>query len=111
MQALALESPEQLASINDSQGVSLIFKHSTRCPISSMALNRIQSSPDLSNALPQFYVLDLIAHRDLSAQVASLFNVHHESPQILLISEGECILDASHMDIRPSEILEILSKR
>lgn len=111
MQALALESPEQLASIKDSEGVSLIFKHSTRCPISSMALNRIQSSPDLSNTLPQFYLLDLIAHRDLSAQVSSLFNVHHESPQILLISGGECILDASHMDIRPSEILEILSKR
>ena len=56
--------------------------------------------------LPQnmpLYFLDLIKYRDLSNQVAHDFQVHHESPQLLLIKDGECILDQSHSGISVNE--------
>ena len=78
----------------------LLFKHSTRCSISSMALNRTESGWDISEEeLAPFY-LDLIAHRDVSAAIADKLNVFHQSPQIVLVKEGKAVLDASHNEIR-----------
>jgi bacillithiol system protein YtxJ len=54
------------------------------------------------------YFLDLIKYRELSSQIAHDFQVHHESPQLLLIKDGECILDQSHSDISVEEALESL---
>lgn len=82
----------------------VLFKHSTRCSISSMALNRLET-----NTAPQgvdFYLLDLLQHRDISAAIAEKFKVHHESPQVLVIINGECTYDESHMGISMDEIAE-----
>ncbi len=54
------------------------------------------------------YFLDLIKYRELSGKVAQDFQVHHESPQMLLIKDGECILDQSHGGISVEEALEVL---
>ena len=54
------------------------------------------------------YFLDLIKYREISNQVAQDFQVHHESPQMLLIKDGECILDQSHGGISVDEALEVL---
>ena len=55
------------------------------------------------------YFLDLIKHRDISNQIAQDFQVHHQSPQLLLIKDGECILDQSHSGISIEEALSELS--
>lgn len=78
----------------------VIFKHSTRCSISGMALNRFErswSANDSESIEP--YLLDLIEHRDVSNEIQNVFKVIHESPQIILIKDGESIYDASHMNI------------
>jgi bacillithiol system protein YtxJ len=89
------------------QTPQLIFKHSTRCSISAMALNRLEREgmqPSLT-----YHLLDLIAFRALSLAVAQKFTVHHESPQVLLLKNGDCIYDESHLAINASEIREHLS--
>ena len=82
----------------------VLFKHSTRCSISSMALNRLESSTPPDGV--DFYLLDLLQHRDISGAIAQKFNVHHESPQVLVIKNGECTYDESHMGISMDEIIE-----
>jgi bacillithiol system protein YtxJ len=80
----------------------VIFKHSTRCSISSMAKSRLEratSFPDIN-----YYLLDLIQYRNISQKIAEDFDVHHESPQILLIKDGACIYDESHSGINIEEI-------
>lgn len=90
----------------------MIFKHSTRCSISSLALHRIEASEkELENVLPSIYLLDLIRYRDLSNEIAAIFGVHHESPQILLIANGECIYEASHMEIAAKDISDFIHTR
>ncbi len=75
----------------------LIFKHSTRCSISSMALNRIENNQE--QKIKSCYYLDLIKFRSLSNKIESDFNVKHESPQVLVIESGRCIYHTSHNDI------------
>ena len=105
MNWILLESAEQLNEIKQKEGYSIIFKHSTRCSISLMAKRRFELDWDNLPADMPLYFLDLIQHRDISSQVAQVFNVHHESPQLLLIKDGECILDQSHGEISVEETL------
>jgi bacillithiol system protein YtxJ len=81
----------------------VFFKHSTRCAISSMVLNRFEASWKLTDAC-DFYLLDLLAYRNISDEIASLFNIHHQSPQLILISNNEVIYDASHDSIIASDV-------
>lgn len=100
-----MESAEQLNGIKHHQGYCIIYKHSTRCSISLMAKRRIEmDAAEVPDNLP-VYFLDLIKHRDISNQIAQDFHVHHESPQLLLIKDGECILDQSHSGISIEEAL------
>ena len=105
----SLESADQINDINHHQGYSLIFKHSTRCSISMMVKKRFELDWDkLPGDLP-LYFLDLIKHRDLSNQIANDFSIYHESPQLLLIKNGVCILDLSHGQISVEEALSVIS--
>lgn len=101
-----LQSADQLKELieRSASKPQLIFKHSTRCSISSMLLNRLERA-GLNDQI-DWHLLDIIAHRQLSNQIAERFNVWHESPQILLIKESECIFDESHMGIQMAEIVE-----
>ncbi|MCU0348937.1 MAG: bacillithiol system redox-active protein YtxJ, partial [Saprospiraceae bacterium] len=71
----------------------LIFKHSTRCSISFMAKHRLEAQWDFEASQIEPYYLDLISYRNISNEIAERFQVHHESPQILLIKDGECFHD------------------
>ncbi len=82
----------------------VIFKHSTRCAVSGMAKGRLERSNDFPQA--DFYFLDLIKHRHISDKIATDFSVFHESPQVLVIRNGECIYDESHSGINMNDIAE-----
>lgn len=83
----------------------VIFKHSTRCSTSSMVLNRLERAE--APATIDFYYLDLLAHRNISNKIAEDFQVYHESPQVLLIRNGECVYDESHMAITMDELVSL----
>jgi bacillithiol system protein YtxJ len=107
MQWNKITQEENLKSLREKsfENPVIIFKHSTRCSISSMAYDRMSRSwkgEEVNSIVP--YYLDIIAHRPLSNQIAQDYNVEHESPQILMISKGNCIYSASHMEISYQEI-------
>jgi len=103
---LPLTQPEQITDLvqaSHEQPV-LIFKHSTTCSISAAAKSKIERQwADSGLELPIYY-LDLLRFRPLSAQIAEQFGIRHESPQLLLIQDGECVYDASHMGIRLADV-------
>jgi len=82
----------------------LIYKHSTRCGISGMALNRLERGWKEELNHVKAYFLDLIAYRNLSNEIAQRFEVYHESPQIIIIRSGKAIHDESHMGISAETI-------
>lgn len=83
----------------------VIFKHSTRCGISSSVLKRFERQFDSSNPV-ELHFLDLFQHRDISNEIAHRFNVEHQSPQILIIKNRKMVYDASHYDIVGIDIVE-----
>jgi bacillithiol system protein YtxJ len=85
------------------QNFQFIFKHSTRCSISKMVLSRFESTND--SASMSVYLLDLLNYRNLSNQIADDFNVKHESPQLLVIKDGECCKYSSHTSIHQLNLL------
>ena len=110
MQWISLTDLAQLNTIKNDENYSVIFKHSTRCSVSMMAKRRFEMDWDLLPKEINLYFLDLISYRSISAEIAELFQVHHESPQLLLIKNGECVLDISHGDISAGEVVEMMKK-
>ena len=106
MNWIQLNSLQQLDEIRQKSKdkPQVIFKHSTRCSVSSMAKNRLERKEFPKEA--DFYYLDLIANRNISLQIEEDFKVYHESPQVLIIKSGECIYDESHSGINMEEIKE-----
>ena len=105
MNWISLTNEEQLHQIKaiSNEKPQVIFKHSTRCSISSVAKNRLERSAQPGDI--DFYFLDLIKFRTISNKIAEDFKVYHESPQILVIKNGECIYDESHSGIDMEEIV------
>jgi bacillithiol system protein YtxJ len=106
MHWIHLTDEEQLKQILNKSQVKpqVIFKHSTRCSISTVALQRLQKVSQPEDI--DFYFLDLLSYRHLSNKIAEAFKVNHESPQILLIKDGDCIYEESHMGISMNEIVD-----
>ena len=102
MDWINLEDYSQIEQALEDSKPLLIFKHSTRCSISSMAKNRFERNFDLDD-IKVFY-LDLIKYRSISNQLASDFNVPHESPQVMYINEGRCFYHASHGGIDVNDL-------
>jgi bacillithiol system protein YtxJ len=102
-----LTESNQLEQIIDESNRSpvLIFKHSTRCSISSAALDRLERNwrlPEGSNI--KAYFIDLINHRSVSNEVSERFSIYHQSPQAILIFQGKVIYEESHFNISYDEI-------
>lgn len=77
----------------------LIFKHSTRCSVSRMAVKQFEADYTIDPDKMDSYFLDLLNFRSVSNEIATKFFVEHESPQVLLIKDGKCIYHTSHSDI------------
>jgi len=104
MNWIPLQNEDQLEEIvlNSNNKPQVIFKHSTRCSVSSMAKNRLDKKDQPEGI--DFYFLDLIKHRKISNKIADDFKVAHQSPQILIINQGKCVYDESHSGITMEDI-------
>ena len=106
MNWIPLQNETQLEEIQERSAgrPQLIFKHSTRCSTSAVVKGRLERA-EKPEAI-DFYYLDLINYRPVSNKVADLFRIDHESPQVLLIRDGQCIYDESHMGITMADIVD-----
>lgn len=82
----------------------LIFKHSTRCGVSRMALKNFEKSYDIESDKLDLYFLDLLQFRDISNEIISVFNIQHQSPQAIVIYKEKVVYHDSHYGISVEEI-------
>jgi bacillithiol system protein YtxJ len=104
---------EQLVDIDvqSHQAPVILFKHSTRCSISSAALARLERSWNENEMEEvQAYYLDLIENRTTSNAVADHYEIEHQSPQVLVIKKGDCVYNESHMGIDYEELKQVVLK-
>ena len=86
----------------------VIFKHSTRCSISSISMNKFVANYSIPEDDADIYYLDLLNYRSVSDEVGFKFQVMHQSPQIIVIKDGVAVYNASHYDIQVEKIVELI---
>lgn len=101
-----LQQLEEIVEGSKRQPV-VIFKHSTRCSISRMALKQFENGFNLEGKMEPYF-LDLLEYRPISNEIASVFGVMHQSPQILVIKNGISVYDASHDAIQAESLHEFV---
>ncbi|ARV05591.1 cytosolic protein [Polaribacter sp. SA4-10] len=94
----SLAQLEEIKRASKTESV-LIFKHSTRCTISSMVIKRFEALFTEEHQNLKVYYLDLLNYRDISDEVGATFQVMHQSPQLLVIKNEVSVFNASHYDI------------
>ncbi len=95
-------SLEELVEKSNEKPIA-IFKHSTRCGISRAVLKAFEKQFNDVNA--EFYYLDLLQYRNVSNEIATRFNVQHQSPQLIVLKNGKVIKHDSHYNLLDVEIV------
>ena len=98
-----MEQFDEIDEISQTKPV-VLFKHSTRCSISRMALKQFDAEFNYPEEKIDWYLLDLLIHRDLSNEIASRYNVMHQSPQIVVIRNGKAVFNESHDSISAEDL-------
>jgi bacillithiol system protein YtxJ len=107
-----LTSVDQLKEViaGSSEKPVLLFKHSTRCSISSMALNSFQKGWEGTPEEIDIYYLDLLNYRDVSNATAKETGVMHQSPQVIVLKNNEVVYTATHSSISARSALNSIKK-
>ncbi len=86
----------------------LIFKHSPRCIISRIVLERFENDYKKGDLNLEFIMVDVISEKLISNKIAEIFKIRHESPQVILIKNNKVILCESHESITYKSIKDVL---
>ena len=95
---ISVEEINTIIEISKNQSI-LIFKHSTRCGISRMIIKQFESLFNEENKQLKVYYLDLLNFREVSSKLSEVFQVIHQSPQLLVIKNGISVYNESHYEI------------
>lgn len=95
---ISVDEIKTIKEISKRQAI-LIFKHSTRCGISRVVIKKFESLFNEENKQLKVYYLDLLNFREVSSKLSEVFQVTHQSPQLLVIKNGISINDESHYEI------------
>ena len=98
IQLTSLNQLDEILKESDEKPIA-IFKHSTRCGISRMALLQFEKQLNIDMNSVRLYFLDLLVYREISNEVASRFKVYHQSPQLIIFKNGTAIHQSSHHEI------------
>lgn len=82
----------------------LIYKHSPSCSVSFLSKQDLDANLEKLSEVADLHMLNVISQRDISNAIASELRVRHESPQVLLLKDGEVIWDGSHWQVNADEI-------
>lgn len=104
---IPVTSVDQLNKLFESEDKFIVFKHSTRCNISSMVKSRFERDFDATKKI-NCYLVDLLNHRDVSNQISDLTNIIHQSPQVFLIENKSVLYSESHGNVNTAEINKLL---
>jgi bacillithiol system protein YtxJ len=101
-----INSLDELLNLN--KVYVLLFKHSPRCIVSRISLSRFELGFDKKINISKFIFIDVLKKRLLSNEIAKVYSIHHESPQIILLKDNNVLFHTSHSDISFSSLKNYL---
>lgn len=103
-----IEQLQNIIEISINKPVA-IFKHSTRCGVSRMVLKQFEKNYDMDPDTMDFYFLDLLNYREVSSEIAVMFQILHQSPQLIIIKNGITVASASHYEINNINLEQLIN--
>ena len=91
------EKLDQLFEQSNNQPV-ILFKHSTTCPISAGVYDEVSKFDGDVN------LIVMQSARNISEAIAERTGIRHESPQAIVIKNGEAVYQASHFDVTVEDL-------
>lgn len=86
-----------------------VFKHSTSCPISAAAHDRVtEYGRQNAEDAPDIFMVKVIENRPVSNQIADDLAVQHQSPQIILVKDKTAVWSATHHGVQGDRMQEAL---
>lgn len=92
------------------QKPQLIYKHSYRCGVCAFSKSELDSAAVTVTSQADMYFVDVINSRKVSNKIAEEFGVRHESPQVLLLVDGEVAWHKSHGSIKADSLISSLKQ-
>lgn len=86
-------------------GSGVIYKHSTRCPVSTDAYSEVAAFA-LAHPSVTVHIVDVILARDVSQHIARATGILHQSPQVIVVEEGAVRWHGSHYTISTNALEE-----
>jgi len=102
------EDFRQLLANSQNKAVFL-FKHSTACPVSRGACNRMEEYAE-SESKAEFWQILVRENKELAHGIADQTGVEHKSPQVILFRNGKAVWDCSHHAINERNLGRQLNK-
>jgi len=90
---------EELA-VRSKERPVVIFKHSLTCPISAAAYEQMAEFDG------EVALVEVQRARELSGEIESRLGVAHESPQVIVLRNGQVAWNASHFKITADAVAE-----
>ena len=86
-----------------------VFKHSLTCPVSATALAEYRALVVDDGGEAGHALIEVQTARDLSSELARRTGVRHESPQALLLRDGQVVWHDSHWRIKADSLRRALA--
>lgn len=96
------QSFEELAGFLRYDGTTFIYKHSTRCSVSLFSMRRLNQVDPVENE--QWLYIDVVADRSMSMALAEELGIRHESPQLIMLKDGNVIAHTSHQEVHEDTV-------
>jgi bacillithiol system protein YtxJ len=81
---------------NSDEGPVIIFKYSSECGSSSRLMKELEGFFTKKALNFPVYVVVVQDHKALSLKIEKLFEIKHESPQIIILNKGKVTYAESH---------------
>ena len=88
----------------------IIFKHSSACPISLTAFESLKEAEEAGATPQDIHMLVVQVSPELSAQIEEESGIKHESPQLLILKDGNVAFHANHYEITGDVLTEQLAE-
>ena len=86
----------------------LLFKHSHTCGISAMAFDQMEAHLADRPFSVRYGLVTVQTDRTVSDEIANRLGVRHETPQVILVRDGQVVWHASHFHVNAKEVEEAL---
>lgn len=86
--------------------IQVIYKHSRSCGVCYISRNSLEKMEDDIRESIDLYMVDVIRDRPISKYISEKYGIRHESPQMLIIKEGEVIWHGSHYKVKLDNLLK-----